>query len=126
HLEAMADRLAGLGYADDAAAETTDLLLTLREWQVRARAHVERLSDVWKAIEWWTRATGAKNASTKRSPPTGVTSLRRLRDHPRACPRVRDDPDIPGAPRWGRDRCGKRQEAPCRLGPPTTRTTLRP
>lgn len=29
HLEAMADRLAGLGYADDAAAETTDLLLTL-------------------------------------------------------------------------------------------------
>lgn len=53
HLEAMADRLAGLGYADDAAAETTDLLLTLREWQVRARAHVERLSDVWKAIEWW-------------------------------------------------------------------------
>jgi hypothetical protein len=56
HLAEMADRLAELGYADDAAFETTDLLLTLRQWQVRARTHVKRLEGVWKAVEWWDSA----------------------------------------------------------------------
>ncbi|WP_306317219.1 MULTISPECIES: hypothetical protein [unclassified Streptomyces] len=52
-LEDMASRLAGLGYAQDAARETEELLLLLRQWEVRATARVARLTDVWKAVEWW-------------------------------------------------------------------------
>lgn len=52
-LEAMSLRLAGLGYAGDAARETEELLLLLRQWKNRAEARVERLRGVWKAIEWW-------------------------------------------------------------------------
>lgn len=52
-LRAMADRLAGLGYATDAARETEELLIMLRQWKVRAEVRVRRLSDVWKAVEWW-------------------------------------------------------------------------
>jgi hypothetical protein len=62
HLEAMADRLAGLGYADDAAQETTDLLLTLRQWRIRAQAHVKRSRGVWKAVEWWDSADWDEDA----------------------------------------------------------------
>lgn len=51
-LEAMADRLAGLGWAEDAASETQELLVQLRQWRVRARVRVRRLSDVWHAVEW--------------------------------------------------------------------------
>ena len=56
HLSDMAERLAGLGYADDAATETTHLLLAMRQWRIRAAAHVDRLTDVWKAVEWWDSA----------------------------------------------------------------------
>jgi hypothetical protein len=52
-LREMADRLAGLGYAQDAAAETEELLLLLRQWEVRARVRIERLAEVWHAVEWW-------------------------------------------------------------------------
>lgn len=52
-LEEMASRLAGLGYAQDAARETEELLLLLRQWEVRATARIVRLADVWKAVEWW-------------------------------------------------------------------------
>jgi hypothetical protein len=52
-LEEMATRLAGLGYAQDAARETEELLLLLRQWEVRATARMERLTAVWKAVEWW-------------------------------------------------------------------------
>lgn len=52
-LEEMASRLAGLGYAQDAARETEELLLLLRQWEVRAAARLERLTEVWKAVEWW-------------------------------------------------------------------------
>src|SRR5215207_487543 len=52
-LREMADRLAGLGYAQDAAAETEELLVMLRQWEVRAQVRAKRLQDVWKAIEWW-------------------------------------------------------------------------
>lgn len=52
-LRDMADRLAGLGYAQDAARETEELLTMLRQWRTRAEVRVRRLSDVWKAVEWW-------------------------------------------------------------------------
>lgn len=52
-LEQMADRLAGLGYAQDAARETQELLVQLRQWTVRAEVRMDRLRDVWKAVEWW-------------------------------------------------------------------------
>lgn len=52
-LQQMADRLAGLGYAADAAAETTELLLMIRQAHVRIVARQERLAGVWRAVEWW-------------------------------------------------------------------------
>lgn len=52
-LREMADRLAGLGYARDAAAETEELLVLLQQWEVRAQVRVKRLSDLWRAVEWW-------------------------------------------------------------------------
>lgn len=55
-LDEMSTRLAGLGYAPDAAAETEELLLLMRQWENRARARIERLADVWKAVEWWDSA----------------------------------------------------------------------
>lgn len=52
-LREMADRLAGLGYAEDAARETEELLVMLRQWQIRAEVRVRRLAEVWHAVEWW-------------------------------------------------------------------------
>jgi hypothetical protein len=52
-LEAMAQALAGLGYAKDASRETEELLLILRQWEVQASVRIDRLRDVWKAMEWW-------------------------------------------------------------------------
>lgn len=52
-IQEMADRLAELGYAEDAAKETMALLLTLRQFENRIKAMQERLSGVWKAVEWW-------------------------------------------------------------------------
>lgn len=52
-LDEMAERLAGLGYARDAALETEELVTLLRQWDVRATARISRLAGVWKAIEWW-------------------------------------------------------------------------
>jgi len=52
-LRDMADRLAGLGYAEDAARETEELLTMLRQWKTRAEVRGRRLKEVWKAVEWW-------------------------------------------------------------------------
>ncbi|MGQ4343586.1 hypothetical protein [Streptomyces sp. SAS_275] len=52
-LEEMATRLAGLGYAQDAARETEELLLLLRQWETRAEVRMRRLADLWHAVEWW-------------------------------------------------------------------------
>jgi hypothetical protein len=52
-LSAMAERLAGLGYAEDAARETEELLLILRQCEVRIQARIDRLRAVWRAVEWW-------------------------------------------------------------------------
>ena len=52
-LEEMSDRLAGLGYADDAAEETQMLALQIRHIRNRLNASVKRLKSVWRAVEWW-------------------------------------------------------------------------
>ena len=52
-IEAMSARLAGLGYAEDAALETEDVLLTVRQFENRMQARIDRLRDVWRAVEWW-------------------------------------------------------------------------
>lgn len=52
-LQEMADDLASLGYAADAAQETQRLLEDIRAFRNRAETKLSRLSDVWKAKEWW-------------------------------------------------------------------------
>ncbi|MFJ3794948.1 hypothetical protein ACIPSJ_01530 [Streptomyces sp. NPDC090088] len=61
-LEAMAKRLAGLGYAHDAARETEELLVLFRQWQTRAAVRVSRLADLWQAIEYWDSADRTEDA----------------------------------------------------------------
>lgn len=48
-IERMAQRLEGLPYAADAAAETRRILTLLTD----AQASAERVADVWRAVEWW-------------------------------------------------------------------------
>jgi hypothetical protein len=52
-LERMRDSLAGLGYAKDAAMETEVLIRLLRQTEVRVETAINRLSEVWRAMEWW-------------------------------------------------------------------------
>lgn len=48
-LESMAERIEGLAYAGQAAADTRRVLALLDEAQ-RLAGH---LADVWRAVEWW-------------------------------------------------------------------------
>lgn len=52
-LEAMTARLAGLGYAQDAARETEELLVLFRQWETRAAVRISRLEDIWHRVERW-------------------------------------------------------------------------
>lgn len=52
-LEAMAARLAGLGYAQDAARETEELLVLFRQWETRASVRIRRLEDLWYRVDRW-------------------------------------------------------------------------
>ncbi|MFI1723926.1 hypothetical protein [Streptomyces sp. NPDC020489] len=61
-LEAMAERLAGLGYAQDAARETEELLVLFRQWQTRVAVRVSRLADLWQAVEYWDSADRTEEA----------------------------------------------------------------
>ncbi len=60
-LQDMAERLAGLGYAQDAARETEELLLLFRQWETRADVRITRLRDLWKAVEWWDSKDGGED-----------------------------------------------------------------
>lgn len=53
HLKDMADTLARLGYAADAATETHALLANIDAADVHADAALARLARIWKAVEWW-------------------------------------------------------------------------
>jgi len=52
-LKEMADELARLGYAADAALETQALLLEIRAARNRIASSIDRLSPVWRGLEWW-------------------------------------------------------------------------
>lgn len=52
-LDRMVDRLAGLAYAQDAAAETEHLVLTIRQTRVRLQVMIDRLRPIWEGVEWW-------------------------------------------------------------------------
>jgi len=47
----MRDRLIELDFTD-AAGETGSVLLMLKSFEVRLQARINRLKDVWKAVEW--------------------------------------------------------------------------
>lgn len=52
-LELMTERLAGLGYANDAAKEAIELLLTLRQSHNLLDVYMDRLNGIFHAVEWW-------------------------------------------------------------------------
>jgi hypothetical protein len=52
-LRSMADDLAALGYAEDAAAETEELICMVNQASVRIETRIKRLRAIWKAREWW-------------------------------------------------------------------------
>ena len=52
-LQDMSNALSALGYAQDAARETEELLVILRQWEVQTAVRLDRLREVWKAMEWW-------------------------------------------------------------------------
>lgn len=52
-LEQMAGDLAELGYAADVAAETWDIIYTLRAFQTRMQVALKRMEPIWHAKEWW-------------------------------------------------------------------------
>ena len=55
-LAAMAGALAGIGYADDAAAETAECLRIIRRAEDQLVVMQRRLRGVWHAMEWWRSA----------------------------------------------------------------------
>ena len=61
-LEDMANRLAGLGYAVDAAKDAYDLLAIIRTQAVRVEAAMARLGPVFRAVEWWDSADSSEEA----------------------------------------------------------------
>lgn len=50
-LKSMRDRLVELGYLD-AAKETESILLIMDSFEVRLQARLDRIRDVWQAVEW--------------------------------------------------------------------------
>lgn len=51
HIVRMRDRLIELGHLD-AAKETESVILVLDSFKVRMEARLERLKEVWRAVEW--------------------------------------------------------------------------
>ena len=52
-MKQMAERLAGLDYASEAAERTKRLVQTLESCLNEVYQVKEDLEDVWKAVEWW-------------------------------------------------------------------------
>lgn len=50
-LEKMRDKLIELDYLD-AAKETESIILVIKSFFVQMESRIERLSGVWKAVEW--------------------------------------------------------------------------
>ncbi|MDB4872661.1 MAG: hypothetical protein JWL97_3665 [Gemmatimonadales bacterium] len=60
-----ADRLAELGYAQDAAAETEELLVILQQLEVRVSVRLRRLTPLWRALDRWDDANTEEGAFKK-------------------------------------------------------------
>jgi hypothetical protein len=52
-IESMRVTLSDLGYAEEAAKETQDLLDLMAQWDAKVQEIAGNLKEVWKAIEWW-------------------------------------------------------------------------
>jgi hypothetical protein len=64
-LQDMAERLAGLGWAEDAAKDAYDLLAILQTQRVRIEAAIDRLRVVFSAVEWWDSNDSGEDAVRK-------------------------------------------------------------
>lgn len=51
-IQKMTERLIALGYAADAAKETQELVLVIRQFRNHGTMIADRLSEIWKAVEW--------------------------------------------------------------------------
>lgn len=52
-LQEMAEFLGSLGYAEDAARESEELLCILNAALIRIDVRIKRLQPIWRAAEWW-------------------------------------------------------------------------
>jgi len=52
-LRDMRDRLIGVGYAQDAARDTEEVLRIIRGYRARMECHLQALYEVWRSVEWW-------------------------------------------------------------------------
>ena len=52
-LAALVAHLSSVGYAEDVAIETAELLVSLKQEDARIKAKIERLAPVWKALDYW-------------------------------------------------------------------------
>jgi hypothetical protein len=64
-LQRMTDRLAALGYAPDAAAETQAVLYQLRQSRTRIQTHIDRMRGIWRAVEWWDSSDSGEDGVVK-------------------------------------------------------------
>ena len=60
-LQEMADSLTELKYAEDAAKETQDLLLIIKQSRDRIEASRKRLEAIWHSLEWWMSGDSGEN-----------------------------------------------------------------
>lgn len=59
-LAEMSADLSAVGYAQDAARETEELLVLLNQWETRAGVRIDRLRSVWKAMDRWQDSNGSE------------------------------------------------------------------
>ena len=52
-LDLLVQDLAAIGYANDAAALTDELLIMVRQFTIRANIRLEKLSSIWRALDYW-------------------------------------------------------------------------
>lgn len=60
--EEMAARLEELGYADDAAAATRDIIKQFNDARDKLFEEHAKLSGVWKAVEWYDSGDGREDS----------------------------------------------------------------
>jgi hypothetical protein len=63
-LERMRDELIALGNAEDAVRETDEIILMLRQFRVLIETRANRMSPIWKAMEWWRSGDSGEEAVT--------------------------------------------------------------